>query len=180
MTEADLKQKCLEAAKHETAKALDENWGEIWKALQESYANHDPDSKSPFRFSIGTGAKIQPAGGDFVVWAVARWRVAYAEQTEGMTVSQQQELDLSPAAPSAQDGDAEPSADEAIAQALEVFRETRRPTTSGLQRRLRIGFTRAARLMDMLEERGIIGPPRGSEPREILVDLDTYGQTADE
>ena len=37
---------------------------------------------------------------------------------------------------------------------------------------MRIGYTRAARMMDILEERGIIGPPRGSDPREILIDLD--------
>ena len=41
-----------------------------------------------------------------------------------------------------------------------------------VQRRLRIGYTRAARMMDILEERGIVGPPRGSDPREILIDLD--------
>jgi len=41
-----------------------------------------------------------------------------------------------------------------------------------LQRRLRIGYTRAARLMDILEERGVVGPQVGSGTREILVDLD--------
>ncbi len=57
-------------------------------------------------------------------------------------------------------------------RAIDVIRETRRASTSSLQRRLRIGYTRAARVMDVLEERGVIGPPRGSEPREILIDLD--------
>ena len=61
---------------------------------------------------------------------------------------------------------------ELIGQAVEIIRETRRASTSSLQRRLRIGYTRAARIMDILEERGIIGPPRGSDPREILIDLD--------
>jgi S-DNA-T family DNA segregation ATPase FtsK/SpoIIIE len=41
-----------------------------------------------------------------------------------------------------------------------------------LQRRLRIGYNRAARLMEALEARGIVGPENGSSPREILVDLD--------
>ncbi|NQU41283.1 MAG: DNA translocase FtsK [Lentisphaerae bacterium] len=59
-----------------------------------------------------------------------------------------------------------------LAQAVEIIRETRRASTSSLQRRLRIGYTRAARVMDILEERGVIGPPRGSDPREILIDLD--------
>jgi DNA segregation ATPase FtsK/SpoIIIE, S-DNA-T family len=62
--------------------------------------------------------------------------------------------------------------DALLEQAIEIIRETRRASTSSLQRRLRIGYTRAARVIDVLEERGILGPPRGSEPREILIDLD--------
>ncbi len=62
--------------------------------------------------------------------------------------------------------------DELINQAVEIIRETHRASTSSLQRRLRIGYTRAARIMDILEEKGIVGPPQGSEPREILIDLD--------
>jgi len=62
--------------------------------------------------------------------------------------------------------------EELIEQAIEVIRQTRRASTSSLQRRLRIGYTRAARLMDVLEERGIVGPAQGSDPREILIDLD--------
>jgi S-DNA-T family DNA segregation ATPase FtsK/SpoIIIE len=62
--------------------------------------------------------------------------------------------------------------DDLIEQAIEVIRQTRRASTSSLQRRLRIGYNRAARLMDQLEEKGVIGPPQGSEPREILIDLD--------
>jgi S-DNA-T family DNA segregation ATPase FtsK/SpoIIIE len=62
--------------------------------------------------------------------------------------------------------------DELVTQAVEVIRQTRRASTSSLQRRLRIGYNRAARLMDQLEEQGVIGPPQGSEPREILIDLD--------
>jgi len=62
--------------------------------------------------------------------------------------------------------------DDMIEAAIEVIRQTRRASTSSLQRRLRIGYTRAARLMDLLEEKGVVGPPRGSDPREILIDLD--------
>ena len=46
--------------------------------------------------------------------------------------------------------------DEMIEQALEVIRQTKRASTSSLQRRLRIGYTRAARIMDLLEERGVM------------------------
>lgn len=62
--------------------------------------------------------------------------------------------------------------DEILEQAIEVIRQTKRASTSSLQRRLRIGYTRAARVMDLLEERGMIGPPEGAGPREILIDLD--------
>ena len=61
--------------------------------------------------------------------------------------------------------------DTLIEQAIEIIRQTQRASTSSLQRRLRIGYTRAARIMDLLEERGIVGPAQGSDPREILIDL---------
>ncbi len=64
------------------------------------------------------------------------------------------------------------SDDELLTQAVEIIRETQRASTSSLQRRMRIGYTRAARVMDILEERGIVGPARGAEPREIMIDLD--------
>ena len=54
-------------------------------------------------------------------------------------------------------------------QAVEIVRNMRRASISLLQRRLRIGYTRAARLIDQLEERGIIGPAQsGSQPREVI------------
>ena len=64
------------------------------------------------------------------------------------------------------------SDDEIYNKALEVVRTTRRASTSHLQRRMKIGYNHAARLIDMLEERGVIGPARGAGPREILIDLD--------
>lgn len=75
----------------------------------------------------------------------------------------------STAAPEVDDGGED---DDLLEQAVAIIRETRRASTSSLQRRLRIGYNRAGRLMDILEERGIIGPPCGSDPREILIDLD--------
>jgi len=62
--------------------------------------------------------------------------------------------------------------DDLLPQAMEVIRSTKRASTSMLQRRLRIGYNRAARIMELLEERGVVGPENGSSPREILVDLD--------
>jgi len=62
--------------------------------------------------------------------------------------------------------------DELLGDAIDVLRSTKRASTSMLQRRLRIGYNRAARLMEELEDRGIVGPENGSSPREIMVDLD--------
>ncbi len=62
--------------------------------------------------------------------------------------------------------------DQLIEMSIQIIRETRRASTSSLQRRLRIGYTRAARIMDELEKRGMVGPARGSDPREILIDMD--------
>ena len=53
-----------------------------------------------------------------------------------------------------------------------MVRTTRRASTSHLQRRMKIGYNHAARLIDLLEERGVIGPARAAGPREILIDLD--------
>ena len=57
-------------------------------------------------------------------------------------------------------------------RALEVVKMTRRASTSHLQRRMGIGYNHAARLIDLLEDRGVIGPAKGAGPRDILVDLD--------
>ncbi len=59
-----------------------------------------------------------------------------------------------------------------VEKCLEIIRQEKRASTSLLQRRLRLGYTRAARIVDILEQRGILGPGEGAKPREILVDLD--------
>jgi S-DNA-T family DNA segregation ATPase FtsK/SpoIIIE len=66
--------------------------------------------------------------------------------------------------------------DEDIVQdCIEVIRSEQKASVSLLQRRLRLGYTRAARIMDELENRGIVGPSKGAEPRDILIDLDGGG-----
>lgn len=64
--------------------------------------------------------------------------------------------------------------------ALDVLRRTGRASVSHLQRRMGIGYNHAACLIDLLEERGIIGPAKGAGPREILVDLDAMLSTPEE
>ncbi|MGQ9615325.1 MAG: DNA translocase FtsK 4TM domain-containing protein [Spirochaetota bacterium] len=55
-------------------------------------------------------------------------------------------------------------------QAVEIVLKTKRASASFLQRRLKIGYNRAARLIELMEEEGIIGPPRGSKPREVYIE----------
>jgi S-DNA-T family DNA segregation ATPase FtsK/SpoIIIE len=62
-----------------------------------------------------------------------------------------------------------------IQQCIEIIRSEQKASVSLMQRRLRLGYTRAARIMDELEQRGIVGPNKGAEPRDILIDLDGGG-----
>lgn len=68
--------------------------------------------------------------------------------------------------------DVTPEDEELVQRCLEIIRQERKASTSMLQRRLRLGYTRAARVVDILEARGILGPDGGAKGREILVDLD--------
>jgi len=62
--------------------------------------------------------------------------------------------------------------DELYDLAKRLVLETRQASTSLLQRRLRLGYARAARILDLMEQEGLVGPPQGSRPREILIDED--------
>ena len=75
----------------------------------------------------------------------------------------------SAAAPSAAQEADEQDGDELTPAAVEVLLETGQASVSMLQRRLKLGYARAARIMDELEEKGIVGPFEGSKPRQILV-----------
>lgn len=72
-------------------------------------------------------------------------------------------------ASSADDGDDDREADEMIPKAIEVVVDAQMASTTLLQRKLKLGYARAARIIDNLEERGIIGPYEGSKPRKVLI-----------
>jgi DNA segregation ATPase FtsK/SpoIIIE, S-DNA-T family len=100
------------------------------------------------------------------------------EQCRGQ---REQELDESllerPEAPELEemDGDFDPDEDPLLDRAIEVVVQTQTASVSLLQRRLRVGYTRAGRLIDMLERRGIVSGYEGSKPRRVLIgegDLD--------
>ena len=97
-----------------------------------------------------------------------------------------QELDESlleaPEAASEADGgdeDFDPDEDPLLEKAIEVVVQTQTASVSLLQRRLRVGYTRAGRLIDMLERRGIISGYEGSKPRRVLVDESSLPQLSD-
>jgi S-DNA-T family DNA segregation ATPase FtsK/SpoIIIE len=62
--------------------------------------------------------------------------------------------------------------DPLVWEAAQVVVDSQLGSTSGLQRRLKVGYARAGRIMDALEAKGIVGPPDGSKPREVLLDKD--------
>ncbi len=62
--------------------------------------------------------------------------------------------------------------EELVEKCIEVMRQEKKASTSLFQRRLRLGYTRAARILDILEQRGFVGAGEGAKPREILRDLD--------
>ena len=72
----------------------------------------------------------------------------------------------------AESDDFDPDSDDLLAEAAQLVIETGSASVSMLQRRLRVGYTRAGRLIDMLERRGIVGPWEGSKPRQILIEAD--------
>ena len=67
------------------------------------------------------------------------------------------------------DGVAPRAHDELLSAAVDVVLETGQASVSMLQRRLKLGYSRAARLVDQMEERGIVGPFEGSKPRQLLI-----------
>ena len=67
-----------------------------------------------------------------------------------------------------EDYDGEDDDEPLYAEAVALVREAKKASASFLQRRLKVGYARAARLLDLMEEQGIVGPGDGAKPREIL------------
>ena len=69
----------------------------------------------------------------------------------------------------APDDELTPDDGELMERCIEVILQEKIASTSRLQRRLKLGYTRAARMMDILEARGLIGPGEGAKPREVFI-----------
>ncbi len=122
-----------------------------------------------------------------------RLQGAYVSEEEIALVVEQcrgqreQELDESlleaPASPAGDgelpDGEFDPDEDPLLDKAIEIVVQTQTASVSLIQRRLRVGYTRAGRLIDMLERRGIISGYEGSKPRRVLVDEGSLPRLSD-
>ncbi|RAV03579.1 DNA translocase FtsK [Paenibacillus sp. YN15] len=73
-----------------------------------------------------------------------------------------------------QEDEAENDLDELYDQAVQIVVEAKQASVSLLQRRMRVGYTRAARLIDTMEAKGVVGPYEGSKPREVLISQEMY------
>ncbi|MBP9900484.1 MAG: DNA translocase FtsK [Verrucomicrobiota bacterium] len=109
---------------------------------------------------------------DHEIQSVVDFIAKQAKPSYEMEIHQQ----LSKPTPSYGDESGIDEDEEIIQQCIEVIRSEQKASVSLLQRRLRLGYGRAARIMDELENRGIVGPSNGAEPRDILIDLDVAPQ----
>jgi len=113
-------------------------------------------------------AKLERAQGAFVTDAEVERIIAHCA-AQG---APQFETDIHASINSGDDDDEEEVSaadEELITKCIDVARQEQKCSTSLLQRRLRLGYTRAARMVDILEQRGIVGPGDGAKPREVFI-----------
>jgi S-DNA-T family DNA segregation ATPase FtsK/SpoIIIE len=147
----------------------------------------------------GNGAESLLGQGDMLFKPLGTSRLqrlqgAYVSEEEIALVVEQcraqrpQELDESllvapevePSEDELSDGEFDPDEDPLLERAIEIVVQTQTASVSLLQRRLRVGYTRAGRLIDMLERRGIISGYEGSKPRRVLVDEHAVAHISDQ
>ncbi|MBI1957480.1 MAG: DNA translocase FtsK [Candidatus Niyogibacteria bacterium] len=129
--------------------------------------------KGDMLFMSGDSAKPRRIQGAFVSESEVRKVAQYLENTysasEAESLSLEAEAESGTMFGDAPDGDAD---DDLYEEAKTIVVGAGKASASYLQRRLRIGYARAARLLDILESRGVIGPGEGAKPREVLVKAD--------
>ena len=116
-------------------------------------------------------SKMQRIQGAFITEAeIAKLTEHWSEQGEPDFAEELLEA-AQPASEEGSDDDFDPDADDLLEQAAQIVVESGTASVSMIQRRLRVGYTRAGRLIDMLERRGIISGYEGSKPRQVLVSM---------
>jgi DNA segregation ATPase FtsK/SpoIIIE, S-DNA-T family len=117
-------------------------------------------------------SKLQRIQGAFVTEEeIARITSHWSQQGEPEFAEELLEAAEPPPEEGAGDDDFDPDQDDLLDQAAQVVVESGTASVSMIQRRLRVGYTRAGRLIDMLERRGIISGYEGSKPRQVLVGI---------
>ncbi len=106
-------------------------------------------------------------------WTVKQQKAQYSEAFTNLDTTSNGESSSNGTTPSGDDDD--PLYNEIV----EFVVTTGKASASLIQRKFKLGYNRAARIVDLLEERGIIGPPNGSKPREVLVQLDNSEEVSE-
>jgi len=127
----------------------------------------DPSSATPNRIQ---GCWVDEKE---VVKVVAHWRkqspeTSYVEEVQG------EENLAAVAKPDGAGGGGDDDDDELVWQAMELVVRSQLGSTSMLQRKLKVGFARAGRIMDLLEERGVVGPSEGSKARSVTMSIEEF------
>lgn len=123
---------------------------------------------------LGSG-KPQRIQGCFItdgeIESVVGYVKRYSEAEYSDEIQQQIEMaaEKKQLGPAAAESDSQDDFDELLPAAVEVILETKQASVSMLQRRLKLGYSRAARIVDEMEEQGIVGPFEGSKPRQVLI-----------
>ncbi len=117
--------------------------------------------------SSGVGDRIQGCWVEEAEAAkvVSHWR----RQVKELDFVDDVQGEEAPALPAGMAGSGDPEDDDLLLQAMELVVRSNFGSTSMLQRKLKVGFARAGRLMDLLEQRGVVGPSTGSKAREVLM-----------
>lgn len=130
-------------------------------------------------FMSGDAAKLRRVQAPLVTEKEVHDVVAFLrEQAEELNLSQNESLSseltnsLANGGPQGQGGDNGSDEDDLYDEAKRIVIDSGKASASLLQRRLRVGYARAARLLDILEDKGIIGPGEGAKPREVYVQAD--------
>ncbi len=124
----------------------------------------EPGLKERFEILVGRAARILKLDEDTV-----KQKLSYLKSTYYPEIKELEDFDLLEEEEAAEIAGLNEGFDPLLMDAARLVVQRKNASATFLQRRLKIGFARAARIIDQLEEIGIVGPPEGSKPREVLV-----------